>query len=308
MIITVVIIIGLGFAGYTGWYRGGMLALLDLLGIIGTSIVSFVIYPHLADILTRIFTLNPAIAASISFLATWTALQFAWTLASHTVITRFPVAWRKSIVNMARAILLITLGLAVAMAIPLSAATKRQIASSPVSRVMLVTVGRFQGRINDFVGQADKSFNLWSLQTEDEKIEHLGFAVTEMAPNPTDEAQLVTLTNIERSKRGLSILEVSDNLRAVARAHSRDMFERGYFAHNTPEGLDPFDRMDAAGIRFRAAGENLALAPSVTLAHDGLMNSPKHRDNILSPDFHKIGIGIMDGGKYGLMISQEFTD
>jgi uncharacterized protein YkwD/uncharacterized membrane protein required for colicin V production len=316
MLITIIICIGLLIASFTGWYRGGMLAFLDFAGIILTSIGAFVIYPHLAQAIMHFVTLNPSIIAAGSFLAVWTLLQFAWTLASHELLGRLPMAWRRSLanhlagvfVNMARATLLITLALAVLMAAPLSASTKRQIGDSPVSRGLLQAVGKFQGRINDFVGYADKSFNLWSLPSEDEPMQHLGFAVVSDKPDPDGEAELLTLVNIERSKRGLGILVADTTLREVGRAHSRDMFARGYFAHTDPDGKDPFDRMDAAGIRFRSAGENLALAPSVPLAHDGLMNSPKHRDNILSQDYHKIGIGIIDGGQYGLMISQEFTD
>lgn len=83
---------------------------------------------------------------------------------------------------------------------------------------------------------------------------------------------------------------------------------RGYFSHYTPEGLSPFDRMNAAGMSFSFAGENLALAPNVAMAMQGLMNSAGHRANILSPNFGKVGIGVIDGGIYGEMFCQEFTD
>jgi uncharacterized protein YkwD len=75
-----------------------------------------------------------------------------------------------------------------------------------------------------------------------------------------------------------------------------------------PDGKDPFARMEDAGIKFLVAGENLALAPNVDLAHEGLMNSPGHRANILTAEFGKVGIGCIDGGQYGKMFSQEFTD
>jgi uncharacterized protein YkwD len=71
---------------------------------------------------------------------------------------------------------------------------------------------------------------------------------------------------------------------------------------------DPFDRMREANVRFVTAGENLALVPTVQVAHRGLMNSPGHRANILYPQFARVGIGIMDGGIRGLMISQEFRN
>ena len=94
----------------------------------------------------------------------------------------------------------------------------------------------------------------------------------------------------------------------VARRHSVDMFARGYFAHDTPEGRDPFERMREANVRFLTAGENLALAPTVQVAHRGLMNSPGHRANILHSQFGRVGIGIMDGGIRGLMITQDFRN
>jgi hypothetical protein len=46
----------------------------------------------------------------------------------------------------------------------------------------------------------------------------------------------------------------------------------------------------------------------LSIAHTGLMHSPGHRANILNPAFHRVGIGIIEGGVHGLMISQEFRN
>ena len=86
------------------------------------------------------------------------------------------------------------------------------------------------------------------------------------------------------------------------------MFARGYFAHATPEGRDPFERMREAKVSFLTAGENIALAPTLEIAHTGLMNSPGHRANILRPQFGRVGIGIVDGGIHGLMVTQDFRN
>jgi uncharacterized protein YkwD len=136
----------------------------------------------------------------------------------------------------------------------------------------------------------------------------LQFTVDDAQPDPENEQGMLDLVNQERTSRGLVALEMDDSLKQVARAHADDMFRRGYFAHNTPEGVDPFQRMNAAGIVFGLAGENLALAPSLQIAHEGLMNSPGHRANILNEGFRKVGIGVLDGGVYGKMFVQEFTD
>ncbi len=86
------------------------------------------------------------------------------------------------------------------------------------------------------------------------------------------------------------------------------MFARGYFSHTDPDGKSPFDRIAAAGITYKAAGENLAYAANVDLAHAGLMRSPGHRANILETDFGRVGIGVIDGGIYGRMFTQNFRD
>lgn len=137
----------------------------------------------------------------------------------------------------------------------------------------------------------------------------------EIAVNPDAEAAILDLLNRTRVEVGLRALAADEPLRGVARAHSRDMYVRGYFAHETPECrrgrrapgcTDPFQRMKRAKIAYLLAGENLALAPGPEAAHDGLMDSPGHRANLLHPDFRRVGIGVYRG-PYGLMVSQEFA-
>jgi uncharacterized protein YkwD len=116
------------------------------------------------------------------------------------------------------------------------------------------------------------------------------------------------LINDERAKQGLKALKADTEIQVVARKHSADMFARGYFSHITPEGKDPFDRIRAGRVKFLAAGENLALAQTLSIAHTGLMNSPGHRANILHTSFGRLGIAVLDGGIRGLMITQNFRN
>lgn len=122
------------------------------------------------------------------------------------------------------------------------------------------------------------------------------------------ESEMLELINIERSKYGLRMLTADTSLTFAARQHSADMFTRGYFSHDTPDGINPFQRLHKLNISYLYAGENLAMAPTVVKAHDGLMKSPGHRANILNPSYGRVGIGILDGGTHGLMITQEFKD
>lgn len=126
------------------------------------------------------------------------------------------------------------------------------------------------------------------------------------APLTAMEKQMVDLVNQERVSRGLAALQVDMRLVKVARMKSMDMIKNNYFGHTSPVYGSPFDMMKAQGITYKTAGENLAGAPTVERAHTGLMNSEGHRANILKPAYTKIGIGIIKGGPYGLMLTQEF--
>lgn len=127
----------------------------------------------------------------------------------------------------------------------------------------------------------------------------------ELVLRPEAERAMLDAINEERRARDLEPLSWCSACAEVARAHSEDMYRGGYFSHEDLEGNGPFDRMKAARISYGAAGENLALAPSVDEAHTGLMGSPDHRANILRPGFHEVGIGIYEG-PYGLMCTQLF--
>lgn len=136
----------------------------------------------------------------------------------------------------------------------------------------------------------------------------LDFKVQQPVARPDLEAEMLRMVNQERLKNGLKALTLDTAMTKVARLHSKDMFARGYFSHYTPEKVSPYDRMEQAKITYIRAGENISLGPTLILSHNGLMNSPGHRANILKPNFGRLGIGIMDGGRYGLMITQDFRN
>lgn len=141
---------------------------------------------------------------------------------------------------------------------------------------------------------------------ESEPTDRVRFdAATEVGPAPAAEQRLLDLMNEARSEEGLEPLAWCDRCASVARAHAEDMYTEGFFSHVNTDGLDPFERMQEAGIAYRLAGENLAVAPSPGEAHEGLMASPDHRANILREDFDEVGIGIFEG-PYGLICTQVF--
>lgn len=121
------------------------------------------------------------------------------------------------------------------------------------------------------------------------------------------EQQMVTLINQARAQNNLPALQVDTQVTNVARVKAQDMIDNNYFSHNSPKYGSPFDMMKSFGVHFVKAGENIAGNQTVQAAHNALMNSPGHRENILSPDYTHIGIGIKQGGQYGNMFSQMFV-
>jgi uncharacterized protein YkwD len=110
------------------------------------------------------------------------------------------------------------------------------------------------------------------------------------------EALLFDSINRVREQEGLVPLRRDPRIDAVARAHSQDMAERGYFSHDTPEGLNPVDRLQRAGVTaMTLAGENVGLTsrndPNREIV-DGWLASPVHRRNLLMPAFNTTGVGI----------------
>lgn len=144
---------------------------------------------------------------------------------------------------------------------------------------------------------------------DSERSDRVSFAPADRAvrPAPSSEEELLELVNRERAAAGLEPLQWCDRCAEVARSHSRDMYEQGYFSHVDVEGVDPFERMQAARIGYASAGENLAIAPTAAEAHQGLMASSDHRENILRGTFDEVGIGVFEG-PYGLMCTQVFRE
>ncbi|MDD5017014.1 MAG: LysM peptidoglycan-binding domain-containing protein [Eubacteriales bacterium] len=107
------------------------------------------------------------------------------------------------------------------------------------------------------------------------------------------EQQVLELVNKERVSRGLSPLTLSTELSRVARIKSQDMIDNKYFSHISPTYGSPFDMMQSFGLRFSAAGENIAYGQKTAAEVMNVwMNSSGHRANILSEAYTHIGIGV----------------
>lgn len=177
-------------------------------------------------------------------------------------------------------------------------------ASSPVAAFYDGMIGRTDDMRGLTLSVRQQTGFRESVQSDRVRFAEAGDEVT---PAPDAEQTLLDLMNRERVEAGLPPLEWCGRCAQVARRHSKDMYEDGYFSHVDIDGVDPFERLQAAGIAYASAGENLAIAPTAPEAHQGLMASEDHRENILRAGFDQVGIGIYEG-PYGLMCTQVFRE
>ncbi|HXM36326.1 MAG TPA: CvpA family protein [Pyrinomonadaceae bacterium] len=301
-----------------GWRRGFIHGLLDLLGWTLSLLAALRFYSSLArwlDTYVRWWAQvwNRPIAFILIALAAGVAVQ----LLGHTILVRLPKDIRKQRVNqilgivpgLANGLILAGIVSALLLAIPLNESLRERTRESVLANRLAVYAGHLEAALHPVFGEAiAETLNLLTIHPESKERVTLPYKVATPRPRPDLEASMLDLVNRERVAAGLRPLAPDPELAQVGRRHSVDMFARSYFAHVTPEGRDPFNRMREAGVHFLTAGENLALAPTLQIAHTGLMNSPGHRANILNREFGRLGIGIMDGGIHGLMVTQEFRN
>jgi uncharacterized protein YkwD len=124
------------------------------------------------------------------------------------------------------------------------------------------------------------------------------------------EREFLTLINNYRQQNGLQPLASSRALNIASYKHSKDMGERRYFSHTTPEGLAPWDRMAAEGYTYNThKAENIAAGqPTAQQVFDGWSSSSGHNQNMLNPNLRVIGIGrvAVPGSPYGIYWTTKF--
>ena len=131
--------------------------------------------------------------------------------------------------------------------------------------------------------------------------------IPETASLKTLEDKVIALVNKERVSRNLMALKPNTTASYVARLKSQDMVNKNYFSHISPTYGSPFKMMETYGLKFSAAGENIAYGqrtPEEVVR--AWMNSPGHRANILSKNYTLIGVGAAKKSNGTLYWTQEF--
>jgi uncharacterized protein YkwD len=314
-----VIVAFIGYHTVSGWEMG-LVSLLGSLGAFFGSLLLAIRYSGAVGSFIRDkLGLSPIWTTVLGYLSVAFVTEIILAEVFALILARVPKKFSESksnrwfgvIVSAANAVLIITFILLVLLALPLRGTIRQDIKSSAIGSRIVAAAQKFAAPLTTSVNRATQGA-IEFLTVEPSSSERIALDVAPEASSLTvdaaSEQTMLELVNGEREKEGLSLLTIDEKMREVARAHSRDMFVRRYFSHYDPEGKNAGDRLDAAGIGFMYAGENLAYAPDVATAHAGLMQSEGHRDNILDGHFHRVGIGVIDGGIYGKMFTQVFAD
>jgi uncharacterized protein YkwD len=300
-----------------GWRRGFAHKTLDLTRWIGSLLFGLRFYPAVARVIGPHLGWLETWDQPIAFLVTVIAGNLLIFIIGYQILKRLPKELPRNRYNRLLGLApgaingLIIAGIfaSLALSLPLPDSLLEPVRDSSVANRLAVIADRMQEALSPvFDKTISRTLNLRTIAPDTERSFTLPFRVENATPRPDLEAQMLEMVNYARQVEGLNPLAADPETTEIARRHSNDMFVRGYFSHMTPEGADPAERLRDGGVRFAVAGENLANAPTLFLAHTGLMNSPGHRANILNPAFGRMGVAVLDGGKYGLMITQIFRN
>lgn len=304
---------------FTGW-ETGLVYLAGNLVSVGTSLFLAVrFHTPVGMFLMEKFGIQTRWTAVLGYLIVGFISYIVFEDLIRFVIQKFPRGilrskvnkWLGAVVSALNGVIIITFFLLISLALPLRGTVKDDIDKSRIAGYLVSIVEQYGGPVASTLDIAAKEAVRF-LTISPGSSERITLDISpqnwELIVDESAEQEMVSLVNRERTKRGLEQLVVDGKIVAAARAHSLDMFQRRYFAHENPEGEDAVDRMQKAGVSFRVGGENLAFSADVETAHEGLMESEGHRKNILDPAFGRIGVGVIDSGIYGRMFTQNFAD
>ena len=301
-----------------GMRRGFIAGALGLISIVGTIVAATLWYQPVATVLGRYVTASPQLLSIAGFVLVLIVAQVVLATLVRLVLTLLrPVRLLLGPLNLLdhllgiipgliQAAFIAALILAPLRVLPLSPSLTAAIDHSVIAGQVAAQSARVLPELEQRLGQAFTGGQFFRSQIIESDAEVRLPARQNLQLDPDSEAQMLRLVNDERRRAGLAPLQQDDRLREAARQHSEEMFRLGYFSHDSPRTGSPFDRISAAARFFLTSGENIAYAPTVEIAHNGLMNSPSHRKNILAPEFRNVGIGVVSAGIYGRMFTQDF--
>ncbi len=304
---------------YEGWAQGFISLAVNLASFLASLWLAVRFHAPVGSFIVEKFGLAATWTNVLGYIVVALVSQIFLEEMFHRIIRALPDKFHTSkmnhrlgiVVSALNALIIISFFLLLVLALPFRGSIKADIRNSEVGSRLVRLSEQYGGQVRSSVEEAAKDA-LKFLTIEPKSNESIPLDIPKkditLQADVATENEMVNLVNKERKDKGLSQLTFDTAIRDVARDKSRDMFERRYFSHYDPDGKNAADRMNEARVSYTLVGENLAYAPDLASAHQGLMSSEGHRANILEPRYGRIGIGVIDGGIYGKMFTQIFAD
>ncbi len=299
------------------WRVGLWVILADFFAFLLSLLIALRGYAYVSGFLRTNFALSHSLSNALGYLIIAGISESILSFFFGFLVSKIPEKWWHKSWSKALAIfpalgegmILVAFILTLVMGLPVTPRIKEDVASSKIGGAIITKTSGLETSLNEiFGGVIEDSLTYLTIKPGSKESIPIQAKADQLTVDATSESEMFKLVNAERQKAGVGQLTWRPELVPIARVHAEDMWKRGYFSHYSPEGKDVGDRLGETHITYTIAGENLALAPTLPTAHNGLMNSPGHRANILEPRFKRMGIGVIDNGFYGKMFVQIFSD
>jgi len=316
-------LLGLYFASLfvRGWLRGFARELMDLVGLIVGMALAFRLSGPVGAFIHDTFGISDVASRLVGGLVVFLIVGVGASIGAHFLQKVFTLPGMAlgnrllgGLLSTLWALFVAMLILSLLIVFPLPSSISEHLANSKVARYLTDPDTAAQSVFHAVAGDRvlESLLNLKELVGSKEVILQEGQTLEipaaqpdQLSPDSKAASEIFDLVNRSRLEEGVDPLAWSQLLADVAQAYAQEMYEGGFFSHESDVSGTVVDRVDAAGIPFHVIGENLALAPTPRTVHEGLMASPGHRENILRSRFTKVGIGVVDG-PLGLMVVEVF--
>lgn len=311
-----VIIVVLIYFALEGIGKSLILEIIDFFSFALALVLSLRFY-NLATIqFEKYFQIPHSLANVLGFITIWFLAETILFTLARILLTHFKKIIPASadrllgvIPATLRGVVFIAIFLVLIATFPIQPRIKKNVTDSKIGSYILSKTYQLEAPLKGvFGGITLDTLTFLTVKPKTNQSVDIGFKNNKFFYDEKAEFAMIELVNNERVSNGFKPLSPDAKLRLVARNHSADMFNKGYFSHYSEKGESVADRAQEEGMDFLVIGENLAYAPNLQLAHQGLMGSPGHKANIISSDFDKIGIGIANGDEFGIMFTQVFTN
>ena len=254
----------------------------------------------------------PLVSRAIALLEILLLVDTLLTIAGRYAVGRLPRpsgTWAAGVDRLAgvtvgafRGVLAAVVGLAVLLLVPLGGPVHDDVDRSPLGSRVVVAAMRYE-RESPLGAR-----RLFDVQLDGTVEVPFDVPIGLSAPRDEEtEQMLASLANAERRRSGIRELVVDPRLTEVARRHSEEMVRFRYFGHRSPITGLADDRLADAGIAFSRVHEVLVIGSSALVVHERVAASPLQGARMLDPDATRMGVGVLDAGIYGLVITELYV-